>query len=125
MVLAALAVRRAVIPFTYNEWMDPFSLEHSASGLVLVVVPGHVGVVRFILVSPVLGNFLAQAGLALLGCVVRPCCADRTCRAGCFAVTRLLPPLPPLPSFAAMESPGIRRSPGWDSDVVALAGAEL
>jgi 4-amino-4-deoxy-L-arabinose transferase-like glycosyltransferase len=30
----ALAVRLAVIPFTYHEWMDPFVLEHWAFGLI-------------------------------------------------------------------------------------------
>jgi len=34
MVLAALAVRWAVIPFVYHEWMDPFVLEHWAFGRV-------------------------------------------------------------------------------------------
>jgi 4-amino-4-deoxy-L-arabinose transferase-like glycosyltransferase len=33
MVLVALAIRLAVIPFTYHEWMDPFVLEHWAFGL--------------------------------------------------------------------------------------------
>jgi 4-amino-4-deoxy-L-arabinose transferase-like glycosyltransferase len=34
MVGVALAVRLAVIPFTYHEWMDPFVLEHWAFGLI-------------------------------------------------------------------------------------------
>ncbi len=34
MVLVALAVRLAVIPFLYHEWMDPFVLEHWAFGLI-------------------------------------------------------------------------------------------
>ena len=33
MVLAALVVRLAVIPFVYHDWMDPFVLEHWAFGL--------------------------------------------------------------------------------------------
>ena len=32
MVIAALAVRLAVIPFLYHEWLDPFVLEHWAFG---------------------------------------------------------------------------------------------
>lgn len=32
MVLVALAIRLAVIPFVYHEWMDPFVLEHWAFG---------------------------------------------------------------------------------------------
>jgi 4-amino-4-deoxy-L-arabinose transferase-like glycosyltransferase len=32
MILVALAVRLAVIPFLYHEWMDPFVLEHWAFG---------------------------------------------------------------------------------------------
>jgi len=34
MVLAALAIRLAVIPFVYHDWTDPFVLEHWAFGLV-------------------------------------------------------------------------------------------
>ena len=34
MVLVALAVRLAVIPFVYHDWMDPFVLEHWAFGLI-------------------------------------------------------------------------------------------
>src|ERR1700747_479335 len=34
MVLVALAVRLAVIPFVYRDWMDPFVLEHWAFGLI-------------------------------------------------------------------------------------------
>ena len=36
MVAIALAVRLAVIPFTYHEWMDPFVLTHWAFGLIAV-----------------------------------------------------------------------------------------
>jgi 4-amino-4-deoxy-L-arabinose transferase-like glycosyltransferase len=42
MVLVALAVRLAVIPFTYREWMDPFVLEHWAFGLIArSIASGH------------------------------------------------------------------------------------
>ena len=42
MVLVALAVRLAVIPFTYHEWMDPFVLEHWAFGLIArSIASGH------------------------------------------------------------------------------------
>jgi hypothetical protein len=34
MVAAALAVRLAVIPFLYRDWLDPFVLEHWAFGRV-------------------------------------------------------------------------------------------
>lgn len=34
MVLVALLVRLAVIPFVYHDWMDPFVLEHWAFGLI-------------------------------------------------------------------------------------------
>src|SRR6201997_17440 len=34
MVLVSLAVRVAVIPFVYQDWMDPFVLEHWAFGLI-------------------------------------------------------------------------------------------
>jgi 4-amino-4-deoxy-L-arabinose transferase-like glycosyltransferase len=42
MVLVALAIRLAVIPFTYHEWMDPFVLEHWAFGLIArSIASGH------------------------------------------------------------------------------------
>jgi 4-amino-4-deoxy-L-arabinose transferase-like glycosyltransferase len=42
MVAVALAVRLAVIPFTYHEWMDPFVLEHWAFGLIArSIASGH------------------------------------------------------------------------------------
>jgi 4-amino-4-deoxy-L-arabinose transferase-like glycosyltransferase len=42
MALVALAVRLAVIPFTYHEWMDPFVLEHWAFGLIArSIASGH------------------------------------------------------------------------------------
>jgi 4-amino-4-deoxy-L-arabinose transferase-like glycosyltransferase len=42
MVGVALAVRLAVIPFTYREWMDPFVLEHWAFGLIArSIASGH------------------------------------------------------------------------------------
>jgi 4-amino-4-deoxy-L-arabinose transferase-like glycosyltransferase len=42
MVLVALAVRLAVIPFTYHEWMDPFVLNHWAFGLIArSIASGH------------------------------------------------------------------------------------
>jgi 4-amino-4-deoxy-L-arabinose transferase-like glycosyltransferase len=42
MVLAALAVRLAVIPFVYRDWLDPFVLEHWAFGRVArSLVAGH------------------------------------------------------------------------------------
>lgn len=42
MVLVALAIRLAVIPFVYKDWMDPFVLEHWAFGLIArSIVSGH------------------------------------------------------------------------------------
>src|SRR5208282_6093567 len=42
MVVAGLAVRLAVIPFLYHEWLDPFVLEHWAFGRVArSLVAGH------------------------------------------------------------------------------------
>lgn len=42
MVVVALAVRLAVIPFLYHEWMDPFVLDHWAFGLVArSIASGH------------------------------------------------------------------------------------
>jgi 4-amino-4-deoxy-L-arabinose transferase-like glycosyltransferase len=42
MALVALAVRLAVIPFLYHDWMDPFVLDHWAFGLVArSIVSGH------------------------------------------------------------------------------------
>jgi 4-amino-4-deoxy-L-arabinose transferase-like glycosyltransferase len=42
MVAIALAVRLAVIPFTYHEWMDPFVLTHWAFGLIArSIAAGH------------------------------------------------------------------------------------
>jgi 4-amino-4-deoxy-L-arabinose transferase-like glycosyltransferase len=42
MVFVALAVRLAVIPFTYHEWMDPFVLNHWAFGLIArSIASGH------------------------------------------------------------------------------------
>jgi 4-amino-4-deoxy-L-arabinose transferase-like glycosyltransferase len=42
MVAAALAVRLAVIPFLYRDWLDPFVLEHWAFGRVArSLVAGH------------------------------------------------------------------------------------
>ncbi len=42
MVLAALAVRLAIIPFVYHDWMDPFVLEHWAFGRIArSIVSGH------------------------------------------------------------------------------------
>jgi 4-amino-4-deoxy-L-arabinose transferase-like glycosyltransferase len=42
MVLVALAVRLAVIPFVYHEWMDPFVLEHWAFGRIArSIASGH------------------------------------------------------------------------------------
>jgi 4-amino-4-deoxy-L-arabinose transferase-like glycosyltransferase len=42
MVLAALVVRLAVIPFVYRDWLDPFVLEHWAFGRVArSLVAGH------------------------------------------------------------------------------------
>lgn len=41
-VLVALAVRLAVIPFVYHDWMDPFVLEHWAFGLIArSIASGH------------------------------------------------------------------------------------
>jgi len=42
MVLVALAVRLAVIPFVYQDWLDPFVLEHWAFGLIArSIASGH------------------------------------------------------------------------------------
>ncbi len=42
MVLMALAVRLAVIPFVYRDWLDPFVLEHWAFGLIArSIASGH------------------------------------------------------------------------------------
>src|SRR6201997_5853302 len=42
MVLVSLAVRVAVIPFVYQDWMDPFVLEHWAFGLIArSIASGH------------------------------------------------------------------------------------
>ena len=42
MVAAGLAVRLAVIPFLYRDWLDPFLLEHWAFGRVArSLVAGH------------------------------------------------------------------------------------
>lgn len=42
MVLVALAVRLAVIPFVYHDWMDPFVLDHWAFGLIArSIASGH------------------------------------------------------------------------------------
>src|SRR3954470_18011438 len=42
MVLVALSVRLAVIPFVYRDWMDPFVLEHWAFGLIArSIASGH------------------------------------------------------------------------------------
>jgi 4-amino-4-deoxy-L-arabinose transferase-like glycosyltransferase len=42
MALVALAVRLAVIPFVYRDWMDPFVLEHWAFGLIArSIASGH------------------------------------------------------------------------------------
>src|SRR3984885_11949996 len=42
MVLVALAIRLAVIPFLYPDWMDPFVLEHWAFGLIArSIASGH------------------------------------------------------------------------------------
>ena len=42
MVLAALVVRLAIIPFLYTDWMDPFVLEHWAFGRIArSIVSGH------------------------------------------------------------------------------------
>src|SRR5260221_4430978 len=42
MVVAGLAVRLAVIPFLYHDWLDPFLLEHWAFGRVArSLVAGH------------------------------------------------------------------------------------
>jgi 4-amino-4-deoxy-L-arabinose transferase-like glycosyltransferase len=42
MVLVALAVRLAVIPFLYHDWMDPFVLEHWAFGRIArSIASGH------------------------------------------------------------------------------------
>jgi len=42
MILAALVVRLAVIPFVYQDWLDPFVLEHWAFGRIArSIVSGH------------------------------------------------------------------------------------
>lgn len=42
MVLVALAIRFAVIPFVYRDWLDPFVLEHWAFGLIArSIASGH------------------------------------------------------------------------------------
>lgn len=42
MVLVALTIRLAVIPFVYQDWMDPFVLEHWAFGLIArSIASGH------------------------------------------------------------------------------------
>ena len=42
MAAVALAIRLAVIPFLYQEWMDPFVLEHWAFGLIArSIASGH------------------------------------------------------------------------------------
>lgn len=42
MLFVALAIRLAVIPFLYHEWMDPFVLEHWAFGLIArSIAAGH------------------------------------------------------------------------------------
>ncbi|MGA7751890.1 MAG: glycosyltransferase family 39 protein [Candidatus Sulfotelmatobacter sp.] len=42
MVLVALAIRLAVIPFVYRDWLDPFVLEHWAFGLIArSIASGH------------------------------------------------------------------------------------
>src|ERR1700722_17017311 len=42
MVLIALAVRLAVVPFLYHDWMDPFVLEHWALGRIArSIASGH------------------------------------------------------------------------------------
>src|SRR6202020_3592537 len=42
MALVALAIRLAVIPFLYTDWMDPFVLEHWAFGRVArSIASGH------------------------------------------------------------------------------------
>lgn len=50
--LVALAVRLAVIPFVYTDWLDPFVLDHWAFGLVA----------RSIVFGHVFGNAFAQTG---------------------------------------------------------------
>ncbi len=52
MVLVALAVRLAVIPFLYHDWADPFVLDHWAFGLVA----------RSIATGHGFGNVFAQTG---------------------------------------------------------------
>jgi hypothetical protein len=52
MVGVALAVRLAVIPFLYHEWMDPFVLDHWAFGLVARSIASGHG----------FGNVFAQTG---------------------------------------------------------------
>ena len=52
MVLAGLAVRLAIIPFVYREWLDPFVVEHWAFGRVA----------RSILLGHGFGNVFADTG---------------------------------------------------------------
>lgn len=52
MVLVALAVRLAVIPFVYGDWMDPFVQQHWAYGLVA----------RSLVLGHGFGNVFAQTG---------------------------------------------------------------
>jgi len=56
MVLVALAVRLAVIPFLYREWLDPFVVEHWAFGRVA----------RSILLGHGFGNVFADTGATAL-----------------------------------------------------------
>lgn len=56
MVFVALAVRLAVIPFVYHEWMDPFVLEHWAFGRVA----------RSIALGQGIGSPLADTGASAL-----------------------------------------------------------
>lgn len=52
MVIVALAVRLAVIPFVYHDWLDPFVLEHWAFGLVA----------RSLVLGHGFGNVFAETG---------------------------------------------------------------
>jgi 4-amino-4-deoxy-L-arabinose transferase-like glycosyltransferase len=56
MVIVALAVRLAVIPFLYHDWMDPFVLEHWAFGRIA----------RSIALGRGFGNPFADTGLSTL-----------------------------------------------------------
>jgi 4-amino-4-deoxy-L-arabinose transferase-like glycosyltransferase len=56
MMVVALAIRLAVIPFLYRDWTDPFVLEHWAFGLVA----------RSIATGHGFGNSLANTGLTAL-----------------------------------------------------------